>query len=215
MNLQSNNACNQITKRSSHVNGFFFRFFSWLGQSPWSMAMCLVWQSVLLGNGWNWSLFLLGDVQLIGGGGQLFKINILAVKHLIINIMAWVPRKKKKPASLFARKRLEKNILTRHKLPGPPPPAPAESNGRPLNFIVNVCFVCRIWLGCFAWRTGWICSPLIQQTDALTICTMSSIFDWKVRRLGMRDTLKHGTITVSGFGKNYVFCGEKMFQRQI
>ena len=27
------------------------------------------------------------------GGGQIFKINILAVKHLIINIMAWVPRK--------------------------------------------------------------------------------------------------------------------------
>ena len=26
-------------------------------------------------------------------GGQIFKINILAVKHLIINIMAWVPRK--------------------------------------------------------------------------------------------------------------------------
>ena len=37
--------------------------------------------------------FLLGDVQLILGGGQIFKINILAVKHLIINIMAWVPRK--------------------------------------------------------------------------------------------------------------------------
>ena len=31
-------------------------------------------------------------------------------------------------------------------------------------------------------------------------CTMSSIFDGKVRRLGMRDTLKHGTITVSRFG---------------
>ena len=27
-------------------------------------------------------------------------------------------------------------------------------------------------------------------------CTMSSIFDWEVRRLGMHDTLKHGTITV-------------------
>ena len=36
--------------------------------------------------------FLLEDVQLIGGG-QIFKINILAVKHLIINIMPWVPRK--------------------------------------------------------------------------------------------------------------------------
>ena len=36
--------------------------------------------------------FLLGDVQLIGEG-QFFKIDILAVKHLKINILAWVPRK--------------------------------------------------------------------------------------------------------------------------
>ena len=33
-----------------------------------------------------------------------------------------------------------------------PSPSHAESNGRPLNFVVNVCFVCRICLGCFAWR---------------------------------------------------------------
>ena len=33
--------------------------------------------------------FFLGDVQLIGGGA-----DFLAVKHLIINVMAWVPRKK-------------------------------------------------------------------------------------------------------------------------
>ena len=39
--------------------------------------------------------FLLGDEQLIlmGRGGQFFKINILAVKHLKINILASVPRK--------------------------------------------------------------------------------------------------------------------------
>ena len=41
--------------------------------------------------------FLLGDEQLIlkggGAGWQFFKINILAVKHLKINILAWVPRK--------------------------------------------------------------------------------------------------------------------------
>ena len=31
---------------------FVFCFhYGLLGQSPWSMAMCLVWQSVLLGNG--------------------------------------------------------------------------------------------------------------------------------------------------------------------
>ena len=41
----------------------------------------------------------------------------------------------------------------------------------------------------------------IQQTDA-----MSSIFDWEVRRLGMRDALKHGTITVSGFGYFHKNC---------
>ena len=29
---------------------------------------------------------------------------------------------------------------------------------------------------------------------------MSSIFDWEVCRLGMRDTLKHGAKTVSRFG---------------
>ena len=38
--------------------------------------------------------FFLRDVQLIGGGGlAVFKINILTVKHLKINIMAWDPRK--------------------------------------------------------------------------------------------------------------------------
>ena len=37
-------------------------------------------------------------------------------------------------------------------------------------------------------------------------CTMSSNFDWEVRRLGMRDTLKHGTITVSGFGYFHKNC---------
>ena len=46
----------------------------------------------------------------------------------------------------------------------------------------------------------------------VTICTMSSNFDWEVRRSGMRDTLKHGTITASGFGyfhKNCRFLWEK------
>ena len=67
--------------------------------------------------------------------------------------------------NIVARKRLEIDILTRHICKNPPPP---ESNGR-LIFVVNVCFVCRICLGCFAWRTGWICRPLIEQTDALTM----------------------------------------------
>ena len=49
-------------------------------------------------------------------------------------------------------------------------------------------------------------------------CTMSSIFDWEVHRLGMRDTLIHGTITspdLDIFTKIAVFCGKNMFQRQI
>ena len=111
--------------------------------------------------------------------------------------------------NIVARKRFKINILTRDKLPRP---SPAESNGRPLNFIVNVCFVRRICFGCFAWRTGWICRPLIEQTDAILQCSMSSIFDWEVRRLGMRDTLRRRTITVSGFGyfhKNCRFLWEK------
>ena len=55
--------------------------------------------SMAVGTIWEWLKlvpFLLGDVQLILGGGGLalfFKINILAIKHLKINIMAWVPRK--------------------------------------------------------------------------------------------------------------------------
>ena len=43
-------------------------------------------------------------------------------------------------------------------------------------------------------------------------CTMSFNFDLKVRRLGMRYTLNHGTITVSGFGyfhKNFRFLWGK------
>ena len=49
-------------------------------------------------------------------------------------------------------------------------------------------------------------------------CTMSSIFDWEVRLLCMRDKLKHGTIRspdLDIFTKIAVFFGEKMFQRQI
>ena len=42
--------------------------------------------------------------------------------------------------NIVARKRLEINIMTRHKLPDTPLPPPRnESNGRPLNFVVNVC----------------------------------------------------------------------------
>ena len=58
-----------------------------LGQSPWGMAMCLVLLKMVP--------FLLGEGQLIlrGWGLAVFKINILAVKHLKINILAWVPKK--------------------------------------------------------------------------------------------------------------------------
>ena len=45
--------------------------------------------SMAVGTIGGW-LFLLGDAQLIEGGGSG---SFLAVKHLKINIMAWVPRK--------------------------------------------------------------------------------------------------------------------------
>ena len=66
----------------------------------------------------------------------------------------------------------------------------------------------------FAWQWGVLRGVLGEhavllfgQTDALTM-----YIDWEVRRLGMRDTLKLGTITVSGFGyfhKNCRFLWEK------
>ena len=46
----------------------------------------------------------------------------------------------------------------------------------------------------------------LRSVRTLLQCTMSSIFDWEVRRLGMRDTLKHRTITVSGFGYFHQNC---------
>ena len=53
--------------------------------------------SMAVGTIWEWLKlvsFLLRDEQLIQRRGwQFFKINILAVKHLKINILAWVPRK--------------------------------------------------------------------------------------------------------------------------
>ena len=57
------------------------------------MAMCMT-----IGTIGEWLKlvpFLLGDEQLImrGKDWQFFKINILAVKHLKINILAWIPGK--------------------------------------------------------------------------------------------------------------------------
>ena len=46
----------------------------------------------------------------------------------------------------------------------------------------------------------------LRSVRTLLRCTMSSIFDQEVRRLGMRDPLKHGTITVSGFGYFHKNC---------
>ena len=49
-------------------------------------------------------LFLLGDEQLRGEGWHFLKVNILAVKHLKINFLAWVPRKINNPASIRFKK---------------------------------------------------------------------------------------------------------------
>ena len=60
--------------------------------------MCLVWQSVLLGKWLKLVPFFVRGRTVDsegeeGGGLAVFKINILAVKHLEINILAWVLRK--------------------------------------------------------------------------------------------------------------------------
>ena len=56
--------------------------------------------SMAVGTIWEWlklvPFFVKGrtvDSGEGGGGWLFFKINILTVKHLKINIMAWVPRK--------------------------------------------------------------------------------------------------------------------------
>ena len=100
------------------------------------------------------------------------------------------------------------------------PPSPAESIDRPLNFVINVCFVCRICLGCFAWRTGWICRPLIEQTDALTMYSNNVFF----LRLGSTSigharhvkTRNDNGLRIWIFSQKFPFSvGKKMFQRQI
>ena len=49
--------------------------------------------------------------------------------------------------NIVALKRLEINILTRHKLPDPPPPfSPPESNGRPLNGVVSLSYNIGVWV---------------------------------------------------------------------
>ena len=59
-----------LSKYIKYLKDFFLvtQFLALTRPNPWSMAMCLVWQSVLFGNCWNWFPFLLRDVQLILGG---------------------------------------------------------------------------------------------------------------------------------------------------
>ena len=56
----------------------------------------------------------------------------------------------------------------------------------------------------FAWGVlrGVLGEYAVEQTDALSYNVQCLL----VRRLGMRDTLKHGTITVSGFGYFHKNC---------
>ena len=116
-----------------------------------------------------------------------------------------------------------------------PPPSPAESNGCPLNFVVNVFRLqffqdfLGIFLGCFAWRTGWIClkwfSCLIfivdQNKEAMLVKQHFFInnVDWEVHRLGMRECVKtriDNCLWIWIFSQKLPFSVEKkMFQRQI
>ena len=77
--------CCQLSNLADFRN-VFNTFKASLGQSPWSMAMCLVWQSV-----YYWVMVKTGPFFVSGrtvdseGGGvglAVFKINILVVKHL-------------------------------------------------------------------------------------------------------------------------------------
>ena len=52
----------------------------------------------------------------------------------------------------------------------------------------------------------WVIMPSFNLAKLHLQCTMVSIFDWEVCRLGMRDTLNHGTITVYGFGYFHKNC---------
>ena len=63
----------------------------------------------------------------------------------------------------MSSKRLEINILTRHKLPDTP--SPAKSNGRPLNFVVNVCYVCGFAWGVFRDVLGEIALTMYSSTS--------------------------------------------------
>ena len=100
----------------------------------------------------------------------------------------------------------------------PSNPSPAKSNGRPLYFFVNVCFICRICLGWFAWRTGWICCPLIEQTDALT---MYNVFYLRLGSMliGHAQNVKtrnDNSLQIWIFSQKLLFSvGKKMFQKQI
>ena len=53
--------------------------------------------SMAVGTIWEWlklvPIFVRGRTVDSEGRGQFFRINILAVKDLKINILAWVPRK--------------------------------------------------------------------------------------------------------------------------
>ena len=63
-------------------------FFKIQGQSPCGMAMSLVLQSVLLGLIEMVPFIVRGRIVDSEGAG-----SFMAVKHLKINIQAWVPRK--------------------------------------------------------------------------------------------------------------------------
>ena len=53
-----------------------------------------------------------------------------------------------------------------------------------------MCFVCWICLGCFAWRTGWICRPLANWCTNNVQCLLSSIgkyIDWACANVKTRN----------------------------
>ena len=98
-----------------------------------------------------------------------------------------------------------------------------------LLILLQMCFVCRISLGCFAWRTGWIClkwfSCLIfivdQKKEAMLVKQHFFInnVDWEVRRMGMRERVKtrndNGLRDLDIFTKIAVFWGKNVSKTNL
>ena len=92
-------------------------------------------------------------------------------------------------------------------------PLPRRINGRPFNFVVNVCIVCRICLGYFAWLNM---PSFYKQTDALIVY---NVFYFRVGSTSISHarhvkTRKDNDLRIWIFSQKLPFPVEKKYQRQ-